>query len=107
MRIEGVPYLNRAVRGADEVAEDGYVGAVGADAPCVHGETELFGLFEINAGVVEFGKAETLGGRNAIQPGRIDRARRPVTAPRAAGNFIELLPIAFLPSSHNLSRSLR
>jgi len=36
--------LERLARGADEVAEDGYVGAVGADAACVDGEAKALGL---------------------------------------------------------------
>jgi len=89
------------VGGADEVAEDGNIGAVGADAAGVNGETELFGLFEINPCVVEFGKAETLRGQNAIQTRRINRTRRAMTAPRATSYLVELLPIAFLPSGHS------
>lgn len=54
--------LDGAVGGADEVAEDGYVGAVGTDTAGVHGKAELFGLFEINASVIEFRQAKTLRG---------------------------------------------
>jgi hypothetical protein len=92
--------------GTDEVAEDGDVGAVDADAAGVNRKAEAFGEVEIHAGIVEFRKAETLRGRNPIESGRIDRTGRPVAAPGAAGNFVELPPVAFLPSGHG-DKSLR
>jgi len=58
--------LQRAAGGADEVAENGDVGAVDANAAGIHREAEPFGLFEIDSGVIQFGKAETLRGQNAI-----------------------------------------
>jgi hypothetical protein len=58
--------LERATGGADEVAKDRYVGAVDTDAASVHGEAEQLGLFEIHAGVIEFGEAEALRGQNAV-----------------------------------------
>src|SRR5579863_179927 len=92
--------------GADEVAEDGDVGAVDADAACIYGEAEAFCEIEVHAGVIEFGKTETLSRRNAIEARRIDGAGRPVTAPRAASDFVKLLPVAFLPGGHD-NRSFR
>ena len=47
--------LQRAAGGADEVAEDGDVGAIDADAASVHGEAEQLGLFKIDPCVIEFG----------------------------------------------------
>ena len=87
--------------GADEFAQDRDVGAVDTDAASIDGEAETFGEIEIDAGVIEFRKAVTLRGRNTIETGRIDRPGRTMTAPRAARQFVELLPIAFLPSGHS------
>ncbi len=39
---------------ADEVAEDGDVGTVRADAACVYGKAETFGEIEIYARIIEF-----------------------------------------------------
>ena len=86
---------------ADKVAEDGNVGTVGTDATGVNREAELFGLLEVDSSIVEFRKAETLRGQNAIQTRRINRTRRAMTAPRATSYLVELLPIAFLPSGHS------
>jgi len=94
--------LNRAAGGADEVAEDGDVGAVDTDAAGIDREAELFGLFEIDACVVEFGKAETLGGQHAIEARRIDGTGRTMPFPRTPRYLVELLPVAFMPSLHSL-----
>src|SRR5215470_11877445 len=91
---------DRTVRRADEIAEDGDIGSVGADAARVHREAESFGLFEINACVVEFRQAETVRRQNAIQARRINRSGWTMTAPRPTSYLVELLPIAFLPSGH-------
>src|SRR5258706_386042 len=98
-RIVGAD-LNRAAGGADEVAEDGDVGAVDTDATCIDRQAELFGLFEIDTCVVQFGKAETLRGQNAIEARRIDGTGRTMTAPRTTSYLVELLPVAFLPGPH-------
>lgn len=92
--------LNCAVGGTDEVAQDGNVWTIDTDAASVDGEAKLFGLFEIHTGVVEFGQAKTLGGKHAIQTRRVNRTGRTMAAPRASSYFVELLPIAFLPSGH-------
>lgn len=97
--MEETPSLERA-GGADEVAEDGDVGAVDADATGIDGEAEAFGEVEIHSGIIEFGQTKTLRGRNAIESRRIHGAGRPVAAPGAASKFIKLPPIAFLPGAH-------
>jgi hypothetical protein len=102
----GHPTRLERAGGTDEVAEDGDVGAVDADAAGVDGKAKAFGKIEIHAGIIEFRKAETLRGRNAIESGRIDRTGRPVAAPGAASNFVKFPPVAFLPSSHG-DKSLR
>ena len=94
--------LNRAAGGADEVAEDGDVGAVDADAAGVDRQAELFGLFEIDTRVVQFGKAETLRGQNAIEACRIHRTGRTMPFPRTPRYLVELLPVAFVPGLHSL-----
>jgi hypothetical protein len=86
--------------GANEFAEDGDVGAVDADAASVDGKPEAFGEIEIDTGIVQFRKAVALRGRNTVEAGRIDRPGRTMTAPGAASQFVELPPIAFLPSGH-------
>jgi hypothetical protein len=88
------------VRGTDEVAEDGDVGSIRADAASIHGETEFFGLFEIHAGIVKFGKTKSLRGQDAVQAGRIYGTGRTMAAPRTTSYLVELLPIAFVPSRH-------
>src|SRR5438445_9502541 len=94
--------LERAAGGADEVAEDGDVGAVDADAAGIDREAELFGLFEIDARVVQFGKAETLRGQNAIEACRIHRTGRTMPFRRTPRYLVELLPVAFVPGLHSL-----
>ncbi len=58
--------LDRAAGRADEVAEDGNVGAVDTDAAGIHGKAEQFGLFEIHASVIKLGEAKSLGRQHAI-----------------------------------------
>jgi hypothetical protein len=85
---------------SDEIAEYGNVGAVGAKATRVDRKAETLGKFEIDIGVIEFREAEAGGGQHAIEAARIDGSRRAMTLPRAARQFVELLPIAFVPSRH-------
>ena len=94
--------LKRAAGGADEVAEDGDVGAVNANAAGIDREAELFGLFEIDTRVVEFREAETLRGQNAIEARRIDGTGRTMPFPRTPRYLVELLPVAFVPGLHSL-----
>ena len=94
--------LEGAAGGADEIAEDGDVGAVDTDATGIYGKAEPFGLLEVDTCVVEFGEAETLCGQDAIEARGIDRAGRTMTAPRTPRYLVELLPVAFLPGRHAL-----
>ena len=94
--------LERATGRADEVAEDGNIGAVDTNAAGIDGQAEPFGLFEIDICVVEFGKAKSLRGQDAIEAGRINRAGRTMTAPRTPRYLVELLPVAFLPGRHTV-----
>jgi hypothetical protein len=91
-----------AVGGADEVAEDGYIGSICTDAAGIHREAEFFGLFEIHAGIVKFRQTETLRGQDAVEARRIYRTGRTMTAPWTSSYLVELLPIAFVPRSHCL-----
>src|SRR5260370_12999998 len=87
-------------RRSDEIAQNSNVGAVSADAPGVHGQTETFGKFEIDTRVVELRQAETPGGQHTIQASRIHRPGRAMTPPRAARQLVKLFPIAFVPGRH-------
>jgi len=86
--------------GTDEIAEYSDVGAVGADAAGVHGQAEALGKFEIDSGIVEFRQAETRCGEHAVKARRINGAWRTMALPRTAGEFVKLLPIAFVPGIH-------
>src|SRR5260370_38473110 len=88
--------------GADEIAQHGHVGAVGSDAPSVHGQTEPLGKIEIDTRVVQLRQTETLRWQNAINSRRIHRPRRAVTPPGAPRQLVKLLPIPFVPSRHLL-----
>ena len=92
--------LERLARGANEIAQDSDVRTVSADAAGVDGKAEALGDIEIDSGVIEFRKAETLRGQNTIDARRIDGTRRAVTLPGAPRQFVELLPIAFVPRGH-------
>ncbi len=92
--------LQRLAGGADEFAENGYVGAVHTDATGVDGQTKGFGEIEINAGVVQFREAIALCRCHTIEAGGINGPRRTMTAPGTASQFVKLPPIAFLPSRH-------
>ena len=46
--------LNGLAGRADEIAQNGDVGAVGADAAGIHGQTEALGEIEIHAGIIQF-----------------------------------------------------
>ena len=94
--------LERLARGSHEIAQHGYVGAVGADASRIDRQTKPLGLIEIDSGVIELRQAETLCRQHAVQPRRIDRAGRTMPLPWPSRQFVELLPIAFVPSRHAL-----
>lgn len=87
-------------RGADEIAQDGDVGTVCANATGVNRQAQALGLVEIDASIIELRKAKTRRRLHAIHAGRINRTGRTVPLPRAARHLVELLPIAFLPSVH-------
>lgn len=54
-------------RTADEIAQYGDIGTVGADATSVHRQAQAFGKIQINAGIIEFGKTETRRRLHAVQ----------------------------------------
>ena len=91
---------------ADEIAQDGDVRAVSSDAPGIHGESQAFRHIQIHAGIVQFGQAETCRGQDAVKPRRVDGPWRTVALPRAARQFVKLLPIAFVPRIHRLVQSV-
>ena len=87
-------------RGAHKIAQHRHVWFVSADSPGIHRKAKPFGQFQIYAGIIKFGKAKTLRGKHAIQSRRVNGPRRTMRPPRAASRFVELLPIAFVPSRH-------
>jgi len=89
---------------ANEIAQNGHVGAICADAPCIYWQSEPLGQVQIHTRVVQFRQAETLRRLHAIQARRIDRPGRAVTPPGTARQLVILLPIAFVPSRHSLHR---
>jgi hypothetical protein len=95
--------LQGAPRGAYEIAQHGDVGAVSPDSPRVYRKSEAFSEIQVNTGVIQLRKTESLRGKHTIAPGRINRARRTVVPPRAAGHLVELLPIGFAPGRHTNS----
>lgn len=93
--------LQRLAGRANEVAQDGDVGAVSANASGVNGKTEALGEIKVDPSVIEFRQTEAGSGLYAIYARGIDRPRRTATVPGAAGQFVELLPIALVPSVHD------
>ena len=89
-------------RGANEIAKNRNIRAVGPHAAGVHRQAQAFGQFEIDIGIVEFREAEAGCGQNSIEAARIDGPRRAAALHRAASQLVELLPIAFVPSGHAL-----
>jgi len=96
--------LQRLPRRANEIAQNGNIGAVRADAPGIHRQTEPLGKIEIHTRVVQLGQAETLRRQHTIDARRIHRPRRAVTPPRAPCQLVKLFPIAFVPSRHSFHR---
>jgi len=94
------PGLHRLARRTDEIAEYSDVGAIGANAASVHGQTEALGKFQIHTGIIEFRKAETRCGEHAVEARRINGAWRPMALPGTARELVELLPVAFVPRIH-------
>jgi hypothetical protein len=91
-------------RRADEVTQNGYVGTVRTDSASIYRQTQSLGEIQVNAGIIEFGQAESSGGLHAIHARRINRPRRSVALPRATSQFVKLLPVAFVPSIHRQVR---
>src|SRR5260370_5106307 len=87
-------------RRADEIAQNSNVGAVSADTPGVHWQTETLGKVEIHTRIVEFRQAETLRGQHAIQARRVHRPWRAGTPPGSPRQLLKLFPIAFVPARH-------
>jgi hypothetical protein len=98
--------LERLSGRSHKIAQNGDVRAVGSDAPRVHGQTKAFRHVQIHTCIVQFREAETCCRLNAVKSRRIDRPRRAVTLPRAARQFVELLPIALVPRIHRLIQSV-
>jgi hypothetical protein len=94
--------LQRLARRSHEIAQHGHVGSVRANASRIHGQTKSLGLIEVDTRVIQLRKAEALRGQNAVQSRRINRAGRTMSLPWPSRQFIELLPIAFVPSCHSL-----
>jgi hypothetical protein len=93
--------LQGLARAANKIAQHGNVGTVGADASRVNGQTEPFGLIKVDAGVIKLRQAETLCGEHTIQARRIYGTGGAMPLPWPPRQFIELLPIAFVPSGHS------
>src|ERR1700739_2477280 len=97
---KGGRYLQRAARRAHEIAQNGYIRTVRADAARIDGEPQQLGKLEVNAGVIQLRKAKSLRGQHAVQARRIHGPGRTMTTPRAARHLVELLPVALAPGSH-------
>jgi len=95
--------LDRVAGGAHEVAQDGHVGAIGANAARIHGQAEALGKIQIDAGIIQFGETETLRWQDTVDSRRIHGTRRAVPVPRPPCQLIKLLPIAFVPGRHFLT----
>jgi hypothetical protein len=83
--------------GADEFAQGGNVGAVGADAAGVHGEAESFGLLDAEAGVVQFSEAVPFGGDEAIAARTVHGTQRAMVVPALAYDIEEVVPVSPVP----------
>src|SRR5712691_8408972 len=92
--------LQRMAGRAHKIAQHGNIRAVGSDAPGIDWQSEALGQVQIDTGIVQLGKTETLRWQNAVQACRVDGPRRPATLPGAPRQLVKLLPIAFVPSRH-------
>jgi len=101
LQIEGK--LQRAARRAHKIPQNGHVRPIHPNAPRIHGQTQLFRLFQVYARIIELRQAKSLRRQYAIQSRRVYRPGRAMTPPRASRYFVELLPIAFLPGRHSLN----
>src|SRR5260370_39797745 len=84
------------------MAQNGNMGAVRADAPGIHRQTEPLGKIEIHTRVVQLGQAETLRRQHTLDARRIHRPRRAGTPPRAPHQPLKPVPTPFLPTRHSL-----
>src|ERR1700680_1443613 len=98
--VGSVTKLQWLARGAHEITQDRNIGAVSADASRVHGQAQAFGLIQIDPRVIQFRQAKALRRQHTIQPSGIHGPRGAMTLPRTARQFVKLLPVAFVPSSH-------
>jgi hypothetical protein len=89
--------LEAGAGGADVFAESGDVGAERADTACVNGDAEIFGLFDAETGIIEFGEAVAFRGCEPISAGHIHGARRPVRMPPLSYDVEEVVPISAVP----------
>lgn len=92
--------LERMARRTYEIAEYGYVRPIGADATGIYRQAKTLGQVQVHASIIEFRQAETSRGVHAVHARRVYRSWRAMTLPRAARQFVKLLPIAFVPSGH-------
>jgi hypothetical protein len=92
--------LQRLARGAHEIAQYRNVWAIGTDAAGIYGQTQALGEIEIHARIVQLRQAEALRGQHSVKTSRVDRTGRPMPLPGPAGQFVKLLPIAFVPGRH-------
>jgi hypothetical protein len=85
-----------------KITQHRYVGTVRTNASCIDRQTKPLGLIKIDAGVIQFRKAETLCREHTVQSRRIYRTGRTMPLPWPSRQFVKLLPIAFVPSRHSL-----
>ena len=90
-------------RGAHKIAQYRHVWLVGADSPRIYRKAKPFSKFQVYACIIKFRESETLRRQNTIPSRRVNGPRRTMCPPRAASHFVELLPIAFVPSRHAFS----
>src|ERR1700683_886301 len=83
--------------GAIELAERGDVGAVGADAAGVDRQTEIFGLFDAEAGLVQFGEAVAFRWYQTVAVRQIHGTRRAMRAPPFPYDQEEVVPVSSIP----------
>src|SRR5260370_15956476 len=89
--------LQRLARRADEITQHSNIGAVLADAPGVHRQTEPLGEIEINARVVQLRQTKSLRRQYSVYACPIHRPTRSVTPPPAPRWLRKLFPIAVVP----------
>src|ERR1700728_4662080 len=83
--------------GAIELAERGDVGTVGADAAGVNRQTQIFGLLDAEAGLVQFGEAVAFRRYQAVTVRQIHGTRRAMRAPPFPYDQEEVVPVSSIP----------